>query len=405
MFFILIATAICSCQKQNGFNEVVSNDKTKPGVPTNVNVVNGPGRAIITYTLPKAENLLYVKASYKIDSTKTRQSQTSYFTDTIVVDGFAESKDYTVTLTAVTRANIESDPVNITVHPDTPPYILAFKSLTLNPTFGGAHLTSVNSSKQIVGTVILKYDSATKKMISLDQYNSPDSFVSRSVRGYQAVPYRFGACVVDRFGNSSDTIIKELVPLAEVQLDKNKFKEFSPAYATDATVGWAVKGLWNGNTTADGGGSAWRAVGTTVQPSQFPLYCTFDLGVTAKLSRFKVWQRGNPFSYANENSSSWSIWGSTKANPADAQLPMGVPLGTVVGDWINLGNFVPPTKPSGLPLNSYSSADDALVAAGFEYDFSADNPAVRCIRYSSESSFSGSVLCIVRELTFWGLPQ
>ncbi|PZP49675.1 MAG: hypothetical protein DI598_07280 [Pseudopedobacter saltans] len=405
-FTMLLATIVLhSCKKQEGFNDVISSDKTKPGVVTNVTVTNGPGRSVISYSLPNSENLLYVRASYKIDSTKTRQSQTSYYTDTIVVDGFAESKDYTVTLTTITRANIESDPVTITVHPDTPPYMLAFKSLTLDATFGGAYLTVKNTTKQLVGTVLLKYDSATKKMLSLDQYNSADSVVRRSVRGYAPVPYIFGACIVDRFGNSSDTIIKVLTPIPEVQLDRTKFSAFSPAYATDATIGWAVSGLWNGNTTSDGGGNAWRALGTVTQPSQFPLYCTFSLGVTAKLSRFKVWQRGNPFSYANENSSSWSLWGSSKTNPADAQLPKGVPLGTVVGDWINLGNFVPPPKPSGLPLNSYNAADDALVAAGFEYDFSPDNPPVRCIRYSSESSFSGDVLCIVREIAFWGQVQ
>ncbi|MGF7232931.1 DUF5000 domain-containing lipoprotein [Arachidicoccus sp.] len=403
-FLLLLLNMQIGCDKKSDYIKVVSTDRTKPGPVSNVKVINGPGMATLTYTLPDSKNILYVLATYKINDTLVEQSVNSYFTDTIFAKGFAKSKDYTVTLNVVTRAKIKSDPVTVTVHPTTPPYLLSYESIHLSSTFGGAYITAKNNTGQLVGTVLLKYDSATKKMLPIDQFNGSDSIITRSVRGYPSIPYLFGACVVDQYGNSSDTVLTTLTPLPEMQLDKSLFSEFTPAYPTDAPIsgGWPVAGLWDGITNQDGSAS-WR--GLAPPSGKFPIYCTFSLGVTAKLSRYTIWQRSS-FAYGNENPTNWSIWGSQKAIPADVQLPLGVPRGTVVGDWINLGNFVYLPSPSGTqPNGSATSADEAFVAAGWDYDFAPDNPPVRCIRFSSEGSFSQKVLCIVRELTFFGEPQ
>src|ERR1700744_2267066 len=124
------------CKKTDGYNTIVSTDKTKPGVVTNVKVVNFNGGAYITYTLPDSKNILSVQANYMISGKDSRQSKSSYYSDSITVSGFAASQDYNVTLTVVSRASISSDPVQVPVHPATPPYLLAIPPAKMVPDFG-----------------------------------------------------------------------------------------------------------------------------------------------------------------------------------------------------------------------------------------------------------------------------
>jgi len=389
--------AVFSCNKISDYTGVISSDKTKPEPISNVSVVNIAGGANITYTLPKSDNILYVLADYKINNTNSRQAKTSYYSNTIMVSGFSKSQDYTVTLTVVTKANVSSDPVTVTVHPLQPPYLEVFPKLNLQPDFGGANISCINDSKQPIGVVLLAYDSLTGKMLPINQFYTTDSIISRTERGYPSIPRKFGAYVTDPYGNISDTIYATITPYPEIQLDKNKFQTYT--LPTDAPADWNVSGLWDGVTNQDGD-YAWRGI-----PLTFPVVCTFDLGVTAKLSRYTIYGRSGQFAYSNENSTNWTIWGSNAVNPHDIQLPLQSNPGDKAGDWINLGNFVPPPKPSGLPVGQSTAADQALVSAGFQYTFPISNPPVRYIRFESEGSYSGITYCIVHELTFFGNPQ
>src|SRR3546814_18738509 len=84
----------------------------------------------------------------KINDEVSRQKKASYYTDTIFVDGFAKSKEYEVTLHAISRANVNSDPVVVKVHPDTPSYLAAFPPLTVQADFGGIHVPTVNKESK-----------------------------------------------------------------------------------------------------------------------------------------------------------------------------------------------------------------------------------------------------------------
>src|SRR5258708_25004031 len=163
--YILCSTAvgslaipgIFSCSKIDNYNGPVSTDKTKPGIVTNVRVVNFNGGAYIIYTLPNSPNLLYVQAEYKINDTKSRQTKSSYYSDTITVNGFANIQDYTVTLYSVSRADVKSDPVTVTVHPATPVYKLVRPTIVLSPDFGGVNIKAIDSFKKPVGIILISY--------------------------------------------------------------------------------------------------------------------------------------------------------------------------------------------------------------------------------------------------------
>ena len=72
----------------------MENNTTQPGEVSNVLVENMAGKVAISYTLPKDQDLLYVKAVYQLHSGATREVKASYYTDRMVLDGFRDAKEY-----------------------------------------------------------------------------------------------------------------------------------------------------------------------------------------------------------------------------------------------------------------------------------------------------------------------
>lgn len=394
---VLIFISSGGCKKLDNYNYIVSTDKTKPDTVTNINVHNFEGGAYITYTLPESRNLLYVLAQYKINDKISRQAKASYYSDTIRVDGFAKSQDYEVALYAVSRAQIKSDPVIVKVHPETPPYLAVFPTITVKRDFGGVHVSVVNKASKPVGIVVITPNN-NNELAPADQVYSADTAIAFSVRGYDTIPRKFGVYVTDPWNNTSDTLFATITPIYEQQFDKSKFSEFRLPSDAPEGYGWNMSNLWNG--TAAGSGYH------TLPGSGMPQTFTFDMGVTGKISRYRVWDRGGIYAYAHGNPKRWALWGSNA--PKDDKLPADVSAlspGQQSGSWIFIGYFEAPPKPSGLPAGNNTPEDLAANDAGFEYNVSLDVPPVRYIRFQTLESFSGGDFMHLMEITIWGSPQ
>ncbi|WP_316847158.1 DUF5000 domain-containing lipoprotein [Pedobacter psychrodurus] len=399
---LLVACSLYSCKESEGFNEVVSKDMTKPGALTGVKVENLAGAAVISYVLPNSENLLYVQAEYRINSRTVRQSKSSYYSDTIRVDGFEKSADYDVTLYAVSRANVKSDPVQVRVRPATPSYLAVYPTVQLQADFGGVNVTASNPAKKPIGVIVISNDKTTGKMLPIEQFYTEAESINFSVRGFDTLKRDFGVYVTDRWGNISDTLYKSISPIFEIMVPKAQFSEYrlasdSPLGAI--SLGWNTTRLWDNNTSDPG----WHTEAGYGKPLQL---CTFDMGVLTKLSRYKIWERGeaygNDYSYNHGNPKAWTLWGSAKTAPTDIALPVTSAKGTVVGDWINLGNFNCPPPPSGNAPGQTTPADLAAVKAGFEFNIALDIPKVRFIRLAVNSTWGNADFAHVMELSFWG---
>lgn len=400
---MFLCFGVVSCKKNDGNREPVSNDKTKPGAVSDVKVEDYNGGSNIIYSLPNSNNILYVKARYQIRPGVFRETKSSYYSDTLTVEGFSKEASYDVTLTTVSRANVQSDPLTVTVHPKSPPYLMIKGSATLSSDFGGVHVTAENPEKNEIGLIVVAFDKSTNKMEIQDQHFTTDKSIDYSVRGYNTDERQFGVYVTDRFGNLSDTLQKAIQPLFETLLDKSQFSLYRLNSDTELLSGnsWTVQNLWDNQT--NGNSPGWHT-----QPGHTPPFvCTFNVGRTYKLSRFVMWERpdtDNKFAFGHGNPKEFSLWGSNVASPQDANLPVSAPVGTVIGDWFNIGNFTYPDPPSGLPPLAHNEADNQFVLAGVNFNVQLDTPPIHFVRVTVASTWSGGNFAHIMEFSFYGQP-
>ncbi|WPU92447.1 DUF5000 domain-containing lipoprotein [Mucilaginibacter sabulilitoris] len=402
LFLSMLMISIISCKRNDGYNRPASTDKTKPAVVTNVKVDNYNGGSYITYDLPKSDNILYVLAKYQIRDKEDRETKSSYYSDTVNVEGFAASKDYNVTLYTVSRSEVMSDPVTVTVHPKTPVFSLVSETSALQTDFGGVNVTALNPQKKSIGVIVIAFDKSTNELEVQEQFYTKSDTINYSVRGFNTDAREFGVYITDKFGNISDTLKKTINPLFEQLLDKSQFSVYQLATDSPIGYGWVLPNLWDGKT--DGNSDGWHT-----NPGALPPWvCTFNVGRTYKLSRFVMWERpdgGDKYAFNHGNPKVFSLWGSNVPSPQDAQLPLTAPVGAVVGDWINLANYRYPDPPSGLPVGSTNAADNAFVLAGVNFNVPLNAPVVHYLRLSVSQTWSAGNIAHVMELSLYGQPQ
>src|SRR3546814_451562 len=124
-----------------------------------------------------------------------------------------------------------------------------------------------------------------------------------------------------------------------------------------------------------------------------PTWFTFDLKVTAKLSRFLYQQRTNSVSvrWGNANPRYFEVWGT-----ADTPNPDGSWDG-----WTKLLDLES-VKPSGLPLGQYNDEDWSLTLKGEEFNFHLDEEPVRYIRIKVNENWGLDTGVQITECTFRG---
>ena len=90
-------------------------------------------------------------------------------------------------------------------------------------------------------------------MVLAETFYSAREEIVYSVRGYDAVPRRFGIFLQDKYGNETDTLFTELTPIYERELDKTKFREMylQNDSRVDSYDG-KMEYVWNGRISKDG---------------------------------------------------------------------------------------------------------------------------------------------------------
>ncbi|MCF3111772.1 DUF4959 domain-containing protein [Niabella sp. CC-SYL272] len=388
-FWSAAVVSLFSCKQDLGWRQPVGESTAVPQPLSDVRVKNLNGKAEISYTLPKDPNVLYVAAKYTMTNGQQAEVKSAYYSNTLTVAGFADTKDYPVALYTVSRAGIKSDPVSVTVTPLEAPIWQVLRSVKMVNAFGGYNLTAVNATRSDVSILVLKKNEFNEWAIDNNKsiYTNIDSVLSK-VRALDTTEHMFPIVVRDRWGNTTDTVFNKVKPMFEAEFSKNLFRAFVlPGDAPQVTNGARLEYAWDNRL-------GWPYTSFTLQTTggTGPHTISFDMGVTAKLSR--IWIRPYPEGaryYFLSTMKRFEIWGS--ANPSLT--------GAFDNTWTLLGSYEV-EKPSGLAYGTDNSLDQETAAAGFNWDIDLNAPKVRYIRIRCLENFAGGTAQSINELSVFG---
>lgn len=385
--FLVILMIGCS---EEHYVKPIDND-SMPANITNVSVTPLNGGARISYKLPNDENLRYVKAVYEIRPGVEKEAIASLYTNSLIVDGFSDEKEYEVKLYTVSYGeNISSEPVIVKVTPLISPLKIAYNSLTFEETFGGVTIRFDNNSAASLAVILLAD--------SLGTLQEVETFYTKSIKGifssrdFPNEQRLFGAVIRDRWGNLSDTVVQLLTPLYEEFIPKDLFKHVplpTDTYEPHSTADWHIANLWDERIAPQGG----VAVFHTKPGSGMPQWFTFDMGRSVQLSRYKLWHRGHSsivYAYQLGSPKKWEVWG---------MLETPDPTGSWDG-WTLLMHS-DSHKPSG---EGPVTTEDLNYATnlGEDFIFPEGIPPVRYIRIKILETWGYVDYIYLQEISFWG---
>ncbi|MDI3321230.1 DUF5000 domain-containing lipoprotein [Pinibacter soli] len=398
--YILSFSLLAFGCKQETLNSPIVSNSNAPGTVANVKVVNQNGKASITYSLPSDKDLQYVKAVYETSPGVAAQVIASRYANNLTVDGFGDTLAHTIKLYSVNSSEVSSAPVNVTVNPLTPGYILARRSLEVNITFGGFTIKAHNPTSDNLA-IIPMVDTTGKgnwgQTTGMDNVYSADTVITATIRNQPSVERKYAFAVRDRWFHYSDTLFLTLTPLFEQQLDKSKFATLVLPH--DATV------LNNGGYTwpyymYDGNyHPGWPSTYFTVESSITPQMVTIDLGAVHTFSRFQInpYKEVGNYYYVRGNPKDFEVWGSNSPDLTDPVSATNQPGSS----WTKIDTYHV-TKPSGSGYQIETTADQQAAYNGWQFDFPTGLKDYRYIRIRQLSNWQGSYFLTIAELTLWG---
>lgn len=382
-----------SCVKENG-NAPLTSDPTVPASISNLQVENRAGGAKISYTVPGDKNLLYVQAEFVLTNGQSFETKASYYEDSLVLNGFADTLEHEVKLYSVSRSGVKSAPVTAKIKPQVAPIFKVLETLAIENAFGGFNVKANNLLGGNIGIIVLSLNKF--KEYEANNYwsvFSGEKSISAKIRGMDTLTQRLGFFVQDRWGNKTDTVFKEITPIYEVAFDKSKFKPYVlPGDAPQVTNGARLEYAWDNRL-------GWPYVSFTDQSSggNNPHMITFDMGITAKLSR--IWIR--PFPELNPQQfyflttmKRFEVYGSTSPSSS----------GALDNSWTLLNSYEV-IKPSGTDYGKDTDLDRQTASAGFDWEIRLDAPKVRYLRIRCLENFAGGTAQNINEITVYGDPR
>jgi hypothetical protein len=383
--FMLLAAGIAwqACDEEPVGQQPV--DGAAPGAVSNLTVENIAGGALLTYTLPDDEDLLYVKAVYTRNG-EVCESRTSLYSDTLKVEGYGDTLQHEVQVIAVDRSRNESTPVQATIQPLEPEVITIGSAINLIADFGGVMAQWTNARRAEISVVIMEENDLLMEYVPIETFYSSVVNGRGSVHGMDTIPRNFGAYVQDHWGNRSAVKYFELKPLFEIQFDRLKFTDASlPGDAPHYGGGWALSNIWDGIKGQDQGYSSQANSGTPL-----PHSITINLGTRGQISRIRLYQRAGDYVFSEGNPRSFEVWGCETLDPS--------------GSWDSWTKLIDceSIKPSGLPMGENTNEDIAVARDGEDFINYMSDLKVHYIRIKVLRTWAGGDNFQVGEIEIFG---
>lgn len=389
----LIVTLVAACSEDQG-PQPLEHNSNQPAEVTNVTVQNLPGKAKLTYTLPTDKDLLYVVARYKLENGTPMEVKASYYSNSLLLEGFAGESTNEVKIYAVNRSEIESKAVVVSVNPAKAPIFDIFDSLVVQSDFGGIRITADNPTKEEIGILVMQKNLQGDWVpLRTSIYTSVDE-IKQSLRGFQSVDQEFAIVIRDRWLNYTSTLVTTIKPLFEQLMPKSSYVGVRlPNDAKTIDNAYPILNLFDGQFL-----EYWGSYFTDRTIDIGNHLVTFDIGAKAKLSRLRIWQFSEPIGgkrlyYYMGAMKKFRIWGSNTLND-----------GTLDSNWTLLGEYEI-TKPSGLPYGQENNDDLLAAKDGADYEIALDKPAVRYLRIECIENWIGGKFMAVSEVHVYGNPN
>ena len=371
-------------------------------------VSNKAGRSIIYYDLPDDSNFKYVKAVFSPRPGEQSEVRASYFTDSLVLDGFKSEGDYQVSVYSVSYGETCSDPVNLTVSPLTPNYLLVNQTASFVAGFGGFSCRADNPDKEKLFITIDKYNEESGTWENLIETLEDSEKISITQRGLDPVPTQVRIRMEDLFGNVSDYVETTVTPLYEIKLDKTMWKSIltSGERTLPHFNNCVITKAWNENTMEDPGFQTTRAM-------VFPETFTIDLGGVFQLSRLEEWtcyrsstgytQRYEKY-FNGHDVKDFEVYGASELDLAN---PLYDDAGNLNPVWTLLYS-------GGVRRDSGSANNNTVepITESEEYkyanriprqfDFDQDAPPVRYVKFRILNTYGNITSFCIAELSLYG---
>lgn len=386
MIIGLLVFGSCSDDTKRG---LAATDNIPPQVPVVTEIENINGASIIHYAVPKDKDLLCVEATYQINGVQ-RYAKASAYENKLKVEGFGKAGEYEITLKSMDKSRNESAPVQVKVNPLVSPVELIYESLQVSASFGGIRATWKNETESNI-IVSMSLQDSLGDWRTLENFYSSQLEGLATLRGLDTIPQHIGVTIRDRWDNYSDRKEDVFKPLFEQELDKAKFRELTalPGGAKGHST-YPIRYIWDGNTVGTGDTGFYHG-----EINDIGKFLIFDLGVKAKISRFKMYQRTNAdaFLYSHNNLKRYTIYGCDEIT-ADMRES-----GSLDG-WTKIMEVLC-HKPSG-DTGKVTNEDKEYILNGDEHEIPLDAPAFRVVRIEMQENWSGGTIPQIAEMTFWG---
>ncbi|MDR1224134.1 MAG: DUF4959 domain-containing protein [Tannerella sp.] len=360
-------------------------DDIPPGKVTDVTVRSIAGGAVFHYSLPADEDLMCIKAVYSIDGQTEVESKASAFVDSLQIQGFGDTIQYQVRLIAVDKSRNESESHAETIKPLLPDVLAISETLDIVPDFGGLLATWNNPNRAEI-SVNVELEDHNREYVPKETFYSSTADGKGTVRGMDTIPVYFRTYIQDHWGNRSRLRYDTITPIFETEFDKSKFATITTPGDANMLGSHPLSNIWNGNP---GGAPCSSPAGGTLWPQPF----SFDLGVPGKISRLRLYQRGDGDAYIfyEGNLRNFEVWGCLNFNPALEGW----------GQWTKLMECES-VKPSGLPTGQNSVEDVDVAKNGEEFINDPTNPPVRYLRILVKRTWADGTNFQIGEVDIFG---
>lgn len=361
---------------------------TPPPPVRNVKVQNLPGSVILTYDLPEVDDLFYIKALYTISGDRKKEMASSAYSNSIVLKGFGKGEKQQIVIISVDKSYNESEPVVVEIEPLDSPIYDVFESLRVRETFGGVVLHWDNPLRENVVMEALAIDEVDGEYKFVETIYSSEVLADRSIRGLKDIPTDFAFYFRDTYNNYTDTLFIQLTPLFEEKLDKSRFAPLtlSSKFSYHSHGGRSMTRMWDNIYNVNGNLFY-------LNVAEEPIYFSFDMGVEAKLSRFRLWTRLD-YAYQLHHIRTFEIWGTS--NPQYTTDPDSWE------GWVKIMDCES-FRPSGLTVGENPTAEEIeYILGGEEWEVPLDAPPFRYMRFRINSTWTNTKAMFINEIDIWG---